>query len=644
MATEARPTSDFQLAPPRGAAIRRAEPATRLPAWPGQDWRVLLLAVMVISAAYVAWHLGRGWVAHDEGTLGQSAERLLRGELPHRDFDDVYTGGLTFLNAAAFRLFGATMMSMRIVLFAAFLAWVPAVFYVASRFVRPAAAAVVTLLCVAWSLPNYPAPLPSWYNLFLTVIGTAAICRWLEDRRPRWLIAAGIAAGLSLVFKVIGLYFVGSALLFLVFQAHEDALHTAGDAPRRGWLYGGVVTLGLLALPAALTLIVRRELHLAEIVHFILPGSLLAAFQIWREWSRPAGASSERFPALGRLIVPFLVGFAFPVALFLIPYARAGAVGAVLNGVFVLPTRRFEYSSYRMLSLWALLGLVPVWLLLAYGRHLAERLTRYHVLALTAGLGAFLYATGRVPLAYRLPWYAARSALPVLIVIGVAVLAPTTTRHDATARLRRSRTMLLMSAAGIFALVQFPFSVPVYFCYEAPLVALLAVALLGYLRPMAPAVPAALTLFFLGFAVLRMNTSELFGMGVLYKPYPATARLAFPRGGLAIPVQEAAMYRAVVNVLQPHVRGSYTFASPDCPEIYFLTGLENPTRTLFDFFDTGEGRTGRILESLARHQVTAVVLNSAPQFSPKVPADLQAALEARYPFSVTVGKFEVRWQ
>jgi hypothetical protein len=37
------------------------------------DWRLLLLGVMVVSAVYVAWHLGRGWVAHDEGTLGQSA-------------------------------------------------------------------------------------------------------------------------------------------------------------------------------------------------------------------------------------------------------------------------------------------------------------------------------------------------------------------------------------------------------------------------------------------------------------------------------------------------------------------------------------------------------------------------------------------
>ena len=90
-------------APPRPASVRnrvaeRYRAIDRL-----IDWRLLLAALVVLSALYLAWQLDRGWVAHDEGTLAQSAERLLQGELPHRDFDELYTGGLTWLNAAAFR-------------------------------------------------------------------------------------------------------------------------------------------------------------------------------------------------------------------------------------------------------------------------------------------------------------------------------------------------------------------------------------------------------------------------------------------------------------------------------------------------------------------------------------------------------------
>jgi hypothetical protein len=87
----------------------------------------VLLVVWAISAGYMATHLKGVWVPHDEGTLGLSAERVLQGELPHRDFDD-YTGGLTFVHALAFREIGISSGSMRVVLFAFFVLWVPAIF------------------------------------------------------------------------------------------------------------------------------------------------------------------------------------------------------------------------------------------------------------------------------------------------------------------------------------------------------------------------------------------------------------------------------------------------------------------------------------------------------------------------------------
>ena len=635
MASTIAPTAPYDStvsATPTAAAARRAI-----------DWRLLLLAVVLVSAVYTAWHLGRGWVAHDEGTLGQSAERLLQGELPHRDFDELYTGGLTWINAAAFSVFGTTLFVLRIVLLAAFIAWVPAVFYVASRLVRPLAAAGVTLLCVVWSVPNYTAPLPSWYNLFLTVFGVAALLRWIEDRRPRWLVAAGLAGGLSLLVKVVGLYFVAGALLFFVFEAHRHARAEAGSAPRSAWPYATFVTACLLVFCAALAATVRRQAFAGEIVQFVVPGLLVAGFLIRNEWTCPAGPSASRFIGLGRLIAPFLLGVAIPVAVFLVPFVRDDAVGALLNGVFVLPAKRIGTASFRMLPPWSMLALVPAWLLVMYGRRIAGRMTRYHVAALAAALGAYLVATAKVPLMYRIVWYAVRGVLPVLVLVGLVLLAR---ERDADRRspLLRSRLMLLIGVGAVYTLVQFPFSVPIYFCYVAPLVVLLAVALLPHARPMAPAVPALVMAFLIAFAVLRVNTSTLFGMGVLYQPYPLTASLGLSRGHLDVPAQEAVMYRVAVNTLQRHARGGYTWASPDCPEIYFLSGLRNPTRSLFDFFDDESGRTARILATLERRGVTAIVLNSAPQFTNGIAEDLVTELERRYPFGANIGKFQVRWQ
>ncbi len=613
----------------------------------GVDWRLLLIGVVVLSALYVGWHLDRGWVAHDEGTLGQSAERLLQGELPHRDFDELYTGGLTYLNAAAFRLLGTTLLSMRLVLFVVFVLWIPAVFYVALRLVTPVAAAGVTLLCVVWSLPNYPAPLPSWYNLFLTVFGIAALFRWLETHHRRWLVIAGIAGGLSVLVKVIGLYFVAAAVLFLVFQAHEySRTHSRAysvESERRGTAYAVFATACLLAFTAALALLVRPQLHAAEVVQFVLPGAAVAWLLVRNEWTQPSGESLARFMSLTRVLIPFLLGFALPVAIFLIPYARADALGALGNGVFLLPQKRFGVAAYRMLSVWSMLALLPVWALLMYGRRVSGRMSRRSVIILAALLVGYLVATSTVALGYRLVWYAVRGALPVLVLLGIASLARERA-SDNEAVIARSRMMLLVSVTAVFTLVQFPFSVPIYFCYVAPLGALLAAALYRHALPMARPVPASLVVFLIAFAVLRVNTSMLFGMGVLYRPYAPTASLGLPRGGIDVPVEEAESYRNVVRVLKQHARGGYTWAASDCPEIYFLTGLRNPTRDLFDFFDGGDGRTARILEALERRKVTAIALNGTPQFSPWFSPELINELERRYPHGANLGKFQVRWQ
>ena len=142
--------------------------------------------------------MDRGWVSHDEGLIGQTAERVLAGELPHRDFDDVYTGGLAYVNAGAMWAFGVNVRSPRIVLIVAFLLCVPALFYAATRFGSPIAAALTTLAAVAWSLPNYIASLPSWYNLMFAALGAAALLRFVEVGNRRWLFIAGICGGLML--------------------------------------------------------------------------------------------------------------------------------------------------------------------------------------------------------------------------------------------------------------------------------------------------------------------------------------------------------------------------------------------------------------------------------------------------------------
>ena len=463
-----------------------------------------MLVTLAIAAAYVAWHLRRGWMPFDDGAMAQSAERLLQGQLPHRDFDDVYTGGLSYLNAAAFRLFGTNLWSMRVALFAVFLAWVPAVFSIVSRFVRPVTASAVTLLAVVWSLPNYTAAMPSWYNLFLATFGVAALFRNMEDGRARWLVIAGVAGGLSFLVKVVGLYYVAGVLLYLVFRAHALAREEAAPDASRGTGYAVFVTGALVAFVAALAVLLRRQLHAPEIAQFVLPSVLLVALLVRNEWALPAGNSRARFALLARLLAPFLAGIALPVALFLVPYARSGSLGALGNGVFVLPMKRFGFAMARVIPLITMIACIP---LVGFALLARRRIASPWALGLLAlALAAVFVVTGPNGSTYRSVWYGVQNLLPLLAVAGVAVLWRERPA-DAEQPLLRPRLMALLCIMALCNLVQFPYFVANYFCYVAPLVLLTVVALSAHLRIATRAVPAMLIAFYLAFAVGRTNQS-----------------------------------------------------------------------------------------------------------------------------------------
>ena len=157
---------------------------------------------------------------------------------------------------------------------------------------------------------------------------------------------------------------------------------------------------------------------------------------------------------------------------------------------------------------------------------------------------------------------------------------------------------------------------------------------------------AGLVVFFLGFTALRLNPGFIRHLGFRPDPSTETALLRLPRsGGLHVSPVDRDLYETVVPMVEALARGPYIYATPDSPELYFLTGKRNPTRTLFEFLDPHpETRTARVLAELDRDSVNVVVVNRSPLFSAPVSSDLVAGLQARYPMARTVGRFLVVWR
>jgi hypothetical protein len=605
---------------------------------------ILPLAVWLLAAVYVGARLGHHWVPLDEGELGHAADRVLRGELPHRDFDDIWTGGLAEIHAALFRVVGASLLAMRLLLFAVFLAWVPAIFALARRVAPPTAAAVATALAVVWSLPNYVAAMPSWYVLFLATFGTLALCRFMETGARRWLIAAGAAGGAAITLKVIGLYFVAAAGLVLLYLEQESSGHpeSAGhpepSASRGARVYSVLITGVLLAFVVGVDRLASQvpSIDGAPRLQFVLPAALVAICLLRREWQRrPTCGFGVRLRALATLAWPVFVGVAVPLAIFLVPYVRTHAVSALLTGVLVDPQRRFRYAAVAPPGFDTIL---PALAWLAILVPLEIRRPRIAGAVFTLLLVALLILAWWGGAPYAAIWSAIGHAPWCIAAAGVL----TVWRAGVEPR-ARAMLFLLVAVTAMCGLVRIPYAETAYTFYFAPLEILTVLAIVRLRPEGAGPFVAPVAAFLVVLGVGLVNPWRFTAEGDRLRP-PLEVPFAVARTGLTVPIRDAAAYETVVRLVATHVpAGAALYAGPDCPEIFFLTQRRNPTPTILDFLDDPARHDAIVLGAIADPTVGGAVIYRTPHQSPPIDSVVARAVRTRFPDSAVAGPFTVRW-
>lgn len=611
------------------------------------------------AVLYFASNFDRRWVPHDEGTIGQTAWRILLGEVPHRDFDALYTGLLGYLNATAMAVMGVHLLAPRAVLLLGFVAWVAAVWSIVSRFLAPPLAAAATLLCVTVGPAVYPAAMPSWYNLFLATGGLWALIRWTEDARSRWLLVAGACAGVSALFKVTGLYFLAAAL-FTVLHAELSRGDTAprpatsGAGPRvRLTAYAPALfaTLAPTALVAMVVALVRSQLGVGVVVHYVLPTLALAVVVSWRAWTRPRPGRDLLVRVL-RGWALITCAFAAPVAVYVAAFAAMGAADELYRGVFVLPMRRLVAAAGGPLPPhWAAGTIAPLALIILERRLGPTGKVRLAAATILAGVA--LLAFSDIPGLYRAIWFSLWLIVPVGVLVGAWAVTRGGQRGGPSGGGADVHALVpVLWTATLTSLLQFPLAGPIYFAHIAPMGVLAAAGVLGALwneaashesslvvraaagRPVLLAIMA----FYVAFLVVGPDRSFYLAPPTSSSP----VRLALDRGRIRVGPEAAEAYVQLTAALQDLSRSEWIYVTPDAPEVYFLSGFRNPTRTLFEIFDE-PGSAQRIPDLLDRHGVNVVVFNTAAHFSPP-PLELAAELERLYPNDGRVGPFIVRWR
>jgi hypothetical protein len=601
---------------------------------------VIFLLVWLLSVVYLGVNLDKGWVPSDEGLLGQSAERVLLGEMPHRDFHNTYTGGLAYIDAAIFKLFGINLLWLRLFLFAWFLVWVPAVYALGRQFLAPWPAAGVTLVAVAWSVPNYPAALPSWFNLFLATFGILALAKYIRKPAIHWLVVAGLCGGCSFLIKSVALYYIAGALLFFVYR--EQLLSRNENAPRqRTPLYLAFLALSLSVFVLVLIKLICAVGEAPQYLHFVFPGVATALLLAYRERTSPTVSDFSRFRELFRMAGPFLLASAVPVALFALFYWYRGALPALINDLFAGTLRQVSIARrappglvYEYPPVIAALFLIEVAKLRGQPR-------RFLSIFLAAFAALVLVFSRYLGLALTVALASALGVIPVLVVAALLVLL--VQPQDSASRSEdNQQIVLLLTMTVLLSLVQFPYANVTYFCYVATLATLLAARLISMLVQPPRLILVTAVAFYVAYAAIVINVHFTDPRDTDYASTPITLPRA---GGIRVPRYDAVEYMELIPFIQGLAGDNPILAGPDCPEVYFFSGHKNPTPIFFDSLEQPQEYKKLMLALIDRSDfINVAVVNESPGASYAQLKLLHELVPLRFSKSRKIGRFTVYWR
>ena len=607
--------------------VSRPISSPRLSLW---GWGVL---VVCLSVGWSWLNLNQGFFPSDEGQMGQAAERVLNGELPHRDFDDMYTGALSYVNALSFYWWGIHCDSMRLMLLVWFVPFVAAIYWLATQFAQPRVAALVTLLAAAWSIPTYSAAAPSWHNLFFALWALCAVVKFSQTGQRRYLVIAGLMGGLSILFKITGVFTLAACLLFLLFR-NQLQFEKQGRTP--GWV--SIPILVAVFLAGMLSVCFVKNDIAAQIMHFVIPFIGLTGFVFFQEWklfwgvsillpadvsdsSKPIASSTDtlsRLKSMAAETLPLIIGVAVPIAIFIGFYWQQGAIDELVYGVLIMPSHRLSSATGPFPAVNSFVFTIPYFVLL-FPQLCGSRLdsSKESTWQVVAAIGGVLFVLAlATEIGAATVFFGARNLLP-LVVIGNLILLG---RKKEISIWEKQALFLVTTLTFFTSLVQFPFALPIYFFYSAPL---LVIAVLVSVRLQDTVRQKAVTLlvaFLILFSCLRYHSFMPIESKNSSFRSPPSARMDTNRCSFLTDAETAGAYNRLHDLIESETQvGETIFATPDAPEMSFFSGRRSINGVMYEFFHPGlYDDHSKVKDQLAEANINLVIINEFNFFSAKV--------------------------
>jgi hypothetical protein len=553
--------------------------------------RILLPAATLALCAGLLWHFhDRSWYPVDDGNYAHVAERVANGQVLNRDVQDIHAGYVNFLNAAALRLFGPDLVSLRYPLLLA--ALVQAALLLRLLATRDAVvASAATVAATSLGVVQFFNPTAHWYCAALTVTLAFWMVRVPSDWQWR-LVGAGILVGTVALFRQLTGLWVGMAVLSIALA--EASEETDG--------HGRLLSQGLLA--AMLVTIVAYSMATREWLGALLIASTPAAILAWmlfnvRVGNREAAAVVVRIG--GGAILPALPLLAYHVV--------HGSVGSWLDDV-----------------VGTAVGLTGLGF---FGQP-------WYAAAIVAGLHEVATSFNPTKVINGMYW----AVLPLLPLVAGAGLIR---RLRSTSAVRDLSFPIL---TAFYSLVSLHFQIPIYLYYSSGL-CLAAILWLNAGRPPAQRYAWCAGALALGAVGLIFHAAQPYtrtSVEILHGVRRTGSLVnGFERCRLLLDPGDREKYRRLVSLIEREVPvDGYIFAVPSNAELYFLANRRNP----FRFYNTALGirnadELASVIDVLARRPPLLVTYRADDKYNTEASRAIMEHVRGSYDRLETIDSFEV---
>ena len=533
-----------------------------------------LLVILIAGAAYGSLYFREDSMPTGVGANLVPAERVLKGEVPYRDFYKIQTPGILLLNAWLFKLFGTSLLTaLRGVL--VFKLLTLAMVFIVARLVVPWKTALLpTALAFLWLPPGGPfRPAPIQYEMLFILISLYFALRWVDSRKATHALGAGIAIGIVALFKQnVGVYLATALIISLIVDWRRrrepvDELNSTQSKSLRSNSRALFAAVSGMALPL-----------FGLVIYLVTNDALQAALRVF-----------IRGPAAH--IQMKLTGYPLPRYAAVVLIAGALAFGAA------------DYIGSRRPAL---------------------RTTTLSLLVIGAAACAAIVPSAVID--NSIYWFAPA----VLVFAGWSWLRLSRNKAytESESRTREMLLILLLYAAASYGEV-FPRSVRGLVIGTLPPAFILLTFLLGrsnkasepvaetpgapFQRSSRRAAFAVVCLVLAAFA-LRIIVPHYFEAGSNLFKLKADTELSFDRGrGVCLPARRAAEVDSTVEFIRGRVQdGGYFFAHAlDATPYYFLADRNSPTgATLWNDAGTNDAERARTMKMLGEKDVR-LILSSA---------------------------------